>query len=221
VLWLLGSQWAVAMPSVLESGAVFINEIHYDNIGADLREGIELVGPPAALLVGWRIALVNGSSGGVYRDVVLSDLMFPRGGTAGIAFVPVPGIQNGAPDGIALLDPVGDVVEFLSYEGQISVTDGPLSGLVSTDIGVMESATTPQGQSLQRVGAGSRPQDFEWIGPVPHSAGAINAGQRFTLEAPTTVAEPSPVAMFAMGLLWAAAAKRHRAGRRRLALQAA
>ena len=47
---------------------VFINEIHYDNIGTDSGEFIEIAGPAGTNLAGYSIVLYNGSpAGAVYR----------------------------------------------------------------------------------------------------------------------------------------------------------
>ena len=80
-------------------------------------------------------------------------------------FVDTPGIQNGSPDGLALVDAGGAVVEFLSYEGSFTATSGNANGLVSVDIGVSEPG--PIGQSLQLLNG-------VWIGPAPESPGLIN-----------------------------------------------
>ena len=39
---------------------VFINEIHYDNTGADVGEGVEIAGPAGTNLACFRIYLYNG-----------------------------------------------------------------------------------------------------------------------------------------------------------------
>ena len=62
---------------------------------------------------------------------------------------PVNGIQNGSPDGLALVGPGDAVMQFLSYEGTLVAVGGPADGMTSTDIGVNEPYTTPVGQSLQ------------------------------------------------------------------------
>jgi hypothetical protein len=36
---------------------VFINEIHYDNAGADVGEFVEIAGPAGTNLAGWRLML--------------------------------------------------------------------------------------------------------------------------------------------------------------------
>ena len=54
--------------------------------------------------------------------------------------LPVNGIQNGAPDGVALSQN-GTLVEFLSYEGSFAATNGSAAGTTSTDIGVAETGS--------------------------------------------------------------------------------
>jgi hypothetical protein len=39
-------------------------------------------------------------------------------------------------------------VQFLSYEGSFTATNGPASGMTSTDIGIAESSTAVVGNSL-------------------------------------------------------------------------
>jgi hypothetical protein len=46
---------------------------------------------------------------------------------------PVNGIQNGSPDGIALVDPGSGVVHFPSYEGTFVAVGGPAGGLTSSE----------------------------------------------------------------------------------------
>ena len=89
------------------------------------------------------------------------------------------GLQNGSPDGVALVDDTGTVVQFLSYEGVITANGGPASGTTSTDMGVSESSSTPNGSSLQLGGSGSAYGDFAWQGPQGHTKGSVNAGQSF------------------------------------------
>jgi DNA/RNA endonuclease G (NUC1) len=82
---------------------------------------------------------------------------------------PQDGIQNGSPDGFALVDAGGQVVEFLSYEGAFAGVGGPAGGLVAVDIGVAESSV-PIGQSLSRTATGT------WLAPAPATMGACNSG---------------------------------------------
>ncbi|RMF54692.1 MAG: T9SS C-terminal target domain-containing protein, partial [Bacteroidetes bacterium] len=87
--------------------------------------------------------------------------------------------QNGAPDGLALVDAGNNVVQFLSYEGSFTAVDGPAAGLTSTDIGVSETGSTPVGYSLQLAGTGSFYEDFAWQAAAPNTFGACNTGQTF------------------------------------------
>jgi hypothetical protein len=147
-----------------------VAEIHYDNAGTDVGEAIEIFGPAGMSLTGWTVWLYNGANGLQYDTDALSGIMPATCGESGVVVIQYPtnGLQNGDPDGVALVDPSGAVVEFLSYEGAFTAQDGPAIGLVSTDIGVSEDAATPVGQSLQRNSAGV------WSGPATQSFGACN-----------------------------------------------
>lgn len=161
---------------------VFINEIHYDNTSTDTGEAIEIAGPAGTDLSGWSIVLHNGNGGAVYNTVALADTIPDQDngyGTVSLSF-PTDGIQNGAPDGMALIDDSGTVIQFLSYEGSFAAVGGPADGLVSVDIGVTESSSTQIGDSLQLRGTGSEYEDFTWQLPAADSFGQINDGQSFS-----------------------------------------
>jgi uncharacterized protein len=165
--------------------AVFINEIHYDNVSTDVAEALEIAGPAGTDLTGWSIQLYNGANGLRYDNDALSGTIPDQQagyGTVSLGY-PVNGIQNGAPDGIALVNG-STVVQFLSYEGTFTALDGPATGLLSTDIGVFENGSEALGQSLQLTGAGTSYEQFSWTAPSAASIGAINAGQTFSLVAP-------------------------------------
>lgn len=160
---------------------VWINEIHYDNDGTDTGEAIEVAGPAGTDLTGWSLVLYNGSGGALYTTTALSGVIADQLSGFGTSFVSYPtnGIQNGAPDGVALVDAAGSVVQFLSYEGSFTAVGGPADGMTSTDIGVAESSSTPVGHSLQLSGAGTTYEDFTWAAPQASTFGAPNAGQTF------------------------------------------
>ena len=159
--------------------SVFINELHYDNSGGDVDELIEVAGPAGTDLTNWSIALYNGGNGEVYRTVSLSGIIDDQqSGYGTLAFLEA-GIQNGSPDGLALVDANNNLVQFLSYEGSFTATNGPANGIVSTDIGVEETTSTPVGHSLQLMGSGTTYSQFSWDLPEPASAGAVNPGQVF------------------------------------------
>lgn len=175
---------------------VFINEIHYDNSSADTNESIEIAGPAGTDLTGWSLVLYNGTGGAVYGTLSLSGII--PNASNGFGFVNVPGpstgIQNGAPDGIALVDSTNTVRQFLSYEGTFTAVGGPANGLVSTDIGVNEDGTQPDSLTLQLQGSGSASSDFVWAANVSATRGTINIGQTFSggSPSPTPTGTPTP-----------------------------
>ncbi|WP_024768577.1 T9SS type A sorting domain-containing protein [Aquimarina macrocephali] len=159
--------------------SVFINEIHYDNASTDIEEAIEIAGTAGTDLSGWNIVLYNGSNNAVYNTISISGVIPDQQNGFGtiVEILPANGLQNGAPDGIALIDNNNTVIQFLSYEGVITATDGPASGLTSTDIGVSESSSTPVGASLQLAGTGTSATEFTWETSTTNSYGAINTNQ--------------------------------------------
>lgn len=190
---------------------VFINEIHYDNSGGDLGEGIEIAGPANTDLTGWQLVLYNGGNGSPYNSIALSGILGDLSNGFGVLSFGVNGIQNGAPDGVALVDAFDQVQQFLSYEGVMTASEGVAVGLSSLDIGVSEASTAAVGSSLQLTGMGTLYSDFSWVSGVSSSFGALNENQQFSsLE---TVAEPDPVWLWMLALpimvLW----RRRGAGR--------
>jgi hypothetical protein len=125
--------------TVVSGGGLVINEVDYNNVGTDGAEYIELYNPTTNPidLTSYELLLVNGSNDAVYTTFPL-DLMGPLGagqyvvvgstavaaanGSAKIDFVgtQTDRVQNGAPDGIALIDTATmTLVDALSYEGDI------------------------------------------------------------------------------------------------------
>ena len=180
----------------------WINEFHYDNAGADVNEFVEVVieNPGLYNLANFAVVLYNGNGGVTYQTDLLSTFtagpvvngfqLFTKDTYTG-------GIQNGAPDGLAL-SYFGSVVaagtsnaQFLSYEGSFLATNGPAINLTSVDVGVAE-AGTETAQSLQLTGTGREYNDFTWTGPVAETENAVNAGQ--TLVLPTVTQTVDDVA---------------------------
>ena len=155
----------------------WINELHYDNSSTDADEGFEIAGPAGLDLSAWEVQTYNGNGGALITALPLAGVLPDAGSGFGFLWFALAGIQNGSPDGLALVDPGGFVVEFLSYEGTFVAVGGAANGILSTDLGVAESSTTPIGFSLQRIGAGSVAGDFSWAGPAAHTRGAVNGGQ--------------------------------------------
>ena len=171
-------------PSGSTSSDVFINEFHYDNSGNDVGEFIEVVVGPAFLGATPSIQLYNGNNGRSYGSRISLDEFTPgpsnTPGLPTLYFKEISGIQNGAPDGLALaID--GVVREFLSYEGTFTAVDGIAAGMTSNPVGVAQGPSTPVGQqSISRTGSGKIAEEFEWqIQPGNHTPGEINIGQSF------------------------------------------
>jgi len=136
-----------------------ISEIDYDMVGTDNAEFIEIHNPTGApiALDGHSIILFNGSgaAGLEYAEVALSGSL-AAGGYAivaaaafvvptGVTLFPIAvGVQNGDPDGVALVDRRGAVpviVDGLAYDGTMATftldeaVDIPLANTESTSLG--------------------------------------------------------------------------------------
>lgn len=163
---------------------VWTNEIHYDNVGTDEGEFIEVVLENAGSynLADFAVTLYNGNSGESYDTKTLD--VFTMGDVEGdfsILYYDYPsnGIQNGESDGFAI-SYQGTLIDgqFLSYEGTLTALDGPASGFTSTDIGVSEINADP-GTSLQLSGTGSQYIEFVWQPTAPETKGTLNNNQIF------------------------------------------
>ncbi|EDY80596.1 hypothetical protein VDG1235_210 [Verrucomicrobiia bacterium DG1235] len=160
---------------------VWINEIHYDNSGADKEEFVELAVKSGASLSGLELIRVETSSSGnvTYSDnsdlsgLVISNI------TNGFGFgtVDISGIQNGPNDGLALK--IGtSILQFISYEGVLSTNFGILPApITSVDIGVQESSSNTDQESLQFLGFAGK---GTWTGPIQNTKGSVNTGQKLT-----------------------------------------
>ena len=155
---------------------VWINEFHYDNAGADTGEFIELAGDAGSDLTGWTLVLYNGNGGGAYRTIDLIGTIAEESDGLGTVVINTPGLQNGSPDGFALVDDSGGVIEFLSYEGSFVAADGPAAGMTSIDVGVFEPNSTETGFSLQRQGDGPDSPLFSFAAPQAETRGSLNNG---------------------------------------------
>jgi len=204
--------WAVmlglaAVLWVMPAQAVFINEIHYDNAGADVAEGIELAGAAGQDLAGWSLVFYNGRADrrSPYATYALSGVFGDMQNGFGVLVFDDLGfrIQNGSPDAVALVDAFDTVVQFLGYEGSFVAATGPAAGLASVDIGVAEDAQTPPGYALQLTGTGRDYADFRWgAGPMAASFGGINPGQSFvdtSASSAMAVVAPSSLQLFVAG----------------------
>ena len=170
---------------VATPGNVRISELRYDHVGTDTAEAIEVTAAAGTNLTGWTLVRYNGSNNQPYTSPAqVTALGGPVAASCGAEGVQVvrfatDGLQNGERDGVALVDPTGHVVEFLSYEGTLTAAAGPAAGMTSTDVGVAQSNTTPVSMSIQRNGFGG------WS-LAEATFGACN-DQPVTYDGPTTV----------------------------------
>ena len=141
---------------------------------------VEIAGPAGTDLTCYELLFYNGSDSLEDPSLFLTGTIPDQGCGFGRAWFAKSGIQNGPADAIGLYDTcTATVIQFLGYEGQMQALDGPAVGMISTDIGVSEPASTPAGQSLQLIGTGTIYTDFSWSGPSTSSAGSLNSGQIF------------------------------------------
>ena len=167
--------------------SLWINEIMYDNSGIDSAEFIEVIAPES--LTDIRLFLYNGINGVPYDSILMDSISWEMAAPGlKIYRLYYAGIQNGAPDGMALFS--GDMLaEALSYEGSFTGTEGPAAGIYFEDIGVFMDGTRSNGYSLQRYGPGSRRKHFYWKQDSLSSPGSLNHDQWLTLQ-PAIVIEP-------------------------------
>ena len=189
-----GQDFSGTAPPPPPQTPIFINEFHYDNSGSDTGEFVEIAAPAGTNLSGWELVFYNGNGGAPYATLSLNGVIADQSGGVGTLSFTQVGIQNGSPDGIALVDDLGSVVQFLSYEGAFTAVGGPADGLTSTSVGVSEASSTPAGQSLQLSGTGSVFEDFAFEGPVTETPGAINLNQSFNGAPPPPPPPPPPPA---------------------------
>jgi predicted extracellular nuclease len=195
------SMAAVGVPTAAQAAppiTPFISEIHYDNAGADTGEFVEVEFPAGTNSTGWKVFPYNGNGGLVYNAPSRQTLPAVTGpGVAVIDYPASDGLQNGPPDGLALVRPDGTVAEFLSYEGVFAATNGPAATagpdggpLTSTDIGVSQAGGDATGLTLsRRYDTGT--EQLRWFAAGPGTRGELNPA--FTPEPPPPPADPCAV----------------------------
>jgi hypothetical protein len=156
-----------------------INEVDYDQVGADTAGFVEIAnaGDREASLDGIAVVLVNGGDGTEYARKALSGTL-----AAGAYLVVEVDPQNGAPDGIALVDTVsGVLLDALSYEGEVR---GAVVGSATFDL--VEGTALPEATadsntdngSLARLPDGKDTNDAatDWRFTTTPTPGAANTG---------------------------------------------
>ena len=160
------------------SADLVINEIDYDQVGADSGGFVEIynAGDAAADLTGIALVLVDGGTGNEYLRRALTGSL-----AAGAYLVVEVDAQNGAPDGVALIGTGGTMLDAPSYEGAIEAAtiSGATYDLVE---GTMLPAATADSNtvagSLARIPNGRDTNDAasDWAFTPTVTPGAANTG---------------------------------------------
>lgn len=186
--------WTPGSGSGVLPDGVFINEFHYDNVGTDVGEFVEVVVGPGNLipLQDLSLFLYNGSNpaAATTYGAPLPLSTFTSGENHhGYTFLyyefPQDGLQNGGNDGFALVNTAtSQVLQLISYEGVFTAANGPAAGMTSVDVGVEQTNSTPVGSSIGLTGSGSAAADFTWVAfPSGESKGSPNSNQSMTTPA--------------------------------------
>jgi hypothetical protein len=154
-----------------------INEVDYDQVGADGDGFVELknTGTAAIDLAGLALVFVDGADSAEYDREALTGSLDPG------AYLVVAGdAQNGAPDGLALVDTDdGALLDALSYEGGITaaVISGQTYSLVEGTMlpETVADSNTAAG-SLSRIPDGADTNDAatDWVFTTTLTRGAAN-----------------------------------------------
>jgi len=178
------------------TGSFVINEIDYDQPSTDTLEFVELYNGSAAPvdLTNLSLVLMNGSTSSEYNRIALGPgslgsgqylvigsetlLATVPGTVQTIAFTsPTNNLQNGAPDGLAILDEnAGVVLDALAYEGEITAGFVTGVGPVNFVEGTATVASDTGDGSLIRFPNGEDTNDAasDWLSTTTPTPGASN-----------------------------------------------
>ncbi len=186
------------------SAELWLNELHYDNAGGDVDEGMEIAANFEINIDLLEVWAYNGSNGQEYNSWDGGNFSTTTVTGGSLAWFTGEGpLQNGAPDGLAIYYD-SQLIQFLSYEGSpFTAADGPAAGELSTALGIAETGSSPVGSSLQLTGTGESYSEFTWTGGETASWGALNADQ-------TIGAIPAPGALALLGLAGITSRRRRR-----------
>jgi imidazolonepropionase-like amidohydrolase len=192
----MDSRMAAVMVTTAPPGSLVINEVDYDQVGTDAGEFIEIFngGTTAVNLAQHAVVLVNGSTNAQYLRVALTGMLAP-GAYAVVAnpgvmvpmgvarfMLPDNSIQNGAPDGVALINTATmSLVDALSYEGPITATSIP---------GVMGMPSLVQGTALPATVADSNTVNAS-IARLPNGINSGNDADDWSLTMMPTPGAPN------------------------------
>lgn len=202
----------VCLLATSASQAVIINEIDYDQPGADQAEFIELYNNNSASLMldNFSLQLINGGDGSVYRSIDLSGFSLAANAyfvicdnpglvaNCNYAFTSSPGwLQNGAPDAVALMN--GSVlVDALSYEGELLPYSEGSADLLADSNTIITSLARIQDGFTNNDTRG----DFQLSCLTPGSANSVGNGSGdCSQQAVSAVPVPAAIWLFASGML--------------------
>lgn len=142
----------------LSAQEVFISEIYFHPNHATDEDAIEVAALVGTSLSGWQILLYDGETGTPYDSYTFgsTDIIIPTDTIEGqifgtqIKYFGIDGIQNGSPDGVALVSPQNEVVEFFSYGGTFTPSSGAAANRNATNIGNADIFNTLSGHSFAR-----------------------------------------------------------------------
>ena len=171
-----------------------INEIDYDmTMNPDSVEFVEIYNPTTSSvsLDGMSLVFGNGGSAGAhYRTVMLTgSLAAGAYAVVGSAAVALPGgvarfdlgaatdaIQNGAPDGVALIDSGGALIDAVSYEGAMTMIRTSTGGTIMLGADGASAGTDPGDGALARTpnGCDRDTPGMDWMLAATPTPGAPN-----------------------------------------------
>ena len=154
-----------------------INEIDYDQIGADSGGFVELRnnGGTDLDLTGIALVLVDGGQSREYARRALTGILV-AGGHQVVSI----DAQNGAPDGVALVDiATGELLDALSYEGEITeavIGEATYSLVEGTALPASVADSNTVDGSLSRIPDGEDTNDAasDWVFTTTVTPGAAN-----------------------------------------------
>jgi Lamin Tail Domain len=164
-------------PPPPDDAALVLNEVDYDQVGTDGDGFVEITntGTSSVDLAGIALVLVDGTDSEEYGRELLTGTLDP-GAYHVVAVDP----QNGAPDGLALVDTSdGALMDALSYEGSITaaVISGTTYSLVEgTALPATVADSNSTAGSLSRIPDGADTNDAasDWVFTTTLTPGAAN-----------------------------------------------
>ena len=168
-----------------------------------MSESVEVAYVTGTSLTGYRLLFYDGADGSVYKTTDLGTaLSVSNDDNSGFSFSTYQvfsfqsQVQNG-PDAIALVNNFDEVLDFISYGGEVTATSGPAAGLTAKPMGVAEASNSGPQDTLQLSGTGFQASDFTWQPPQLATPASRNTGQVFLCpeiitRAPTPDPTPAP-----------------------------